>query len=136
MYEIKDLSSKNLIRQIIKDIIKTDFLPTVEKNKKSVQLQATKGLKTAFSKNNFSRNPIDTGQSQRKSHVKIKIHPESASLFSQLVVFGQMDSYTPTKQRKFYENGWGPNEKYGLRNPRKYHANNEGSKLLKKLVKK
>jgi hypothetical protein len=134
MYTFTDTTPSGINKKILEALIKKDFKPKVERNKTKVMKEATAGVKKAFSKNNFVRNPIDTGESQKKSYATVISLLDKITLNSSTLTFARMDSFTPTKQRKFYENGWGPNEKYGLRNPRKYHAEKEGLNLLKKLI--
>ena len=116
MYKFIDTTPDGISKKIIIEMIKKDFKPRVERNKSKVMKEATKGLKQAFSKNSFVRNPIDTGESRKKSYASIISFLDKVNLNSNLMTFAKMYTFTPTIQRKFYENGWGSNEKYGLRN--------------------
>ena len=134
MYKFIDTTPDGISKKIIIEMIKKDFKPRVERNKSKVMKEATKGLKQAFSKNSFVRNPIDTGESRKKSYASIISFLDKVNLNSNLMTFAKMYTFTPTIQRKFYENGWGSNEKYGLRNPRREHQKRDGLKLMKKLI--
>ena len=136
MYRFIDTSKSDLNKRIITDIINKDLKSTVNKNIASAINEADKTLKESFTKNNFVRNPVDTGESMRKSNTSIINLIDKVDLSKKVFDFSMMASFTATKQRKFYENGWGSNAKYGLRNPREYHANTKGEDILKKLLKK